>query len=353
MTPKRLPLAVMLVVLTWTATARADSIDEYIARAMKQFHLPGLALLVVRDGQVVKAAGYGFADIERKTPVTPETVFKIGSISKQLIATGVMLLVQDGRLTVDDPVTKYFPDAPPSWAPMRVRHLLSHTAGLVRESPAFDPMKDTSDADIVRALYPLPLRSEPGSKWEYSNAGYYALADITRIVSGRPWTEFIHGRVFVPLGMNTTAPTNVKPRSLAMATGYAGTDNAGGPAPEWIALRPSGAFISTVLDLAKWDAALSGNTILNEASRRQMWSRAPLNGSAAAPYGFGWHIREFQDRRVIWHGGGLPGFSSYSMRFLDQPLSILVLTNGDDVDTAGIAANVALIQLREIDQGRK
>jgi CubicO group peptidase (beta-lactamase class C family) len=251
MTLKRLPLAVMLVVVTWTAAARADSIDEYIARAMKEFHLPGVALLVVRDGQVVKAAGYGFADIERKTPVTSETVFKIGSISKQLIATGIMLLVQDGRLTVDDPVTRYFPDAPPSWAPMRVRHLLSHTAGLVRESPAFDPMKATSDADIVRAVYSLPLRFEPGSKWEYSNAGYYALADIIRIASGRPWTEFIHGRVFVPLGMNMTAPTNVTPKRAAMATGYAGTDNAGGPAREWIALRPSGAFISTVLDLAK------------------------------------------------------------------------------------------------------
>jgi D-alanyl-D-alanine carboxypeptidase len=352
MTLKRLPLAVMLVVVTWTATVRADSIDEYIARAMKEFHLPGVALLVVRDGQVVKAAGYGFADIERKTPVTPETVFKIGSISKQLIATGIMLLVQDGRLTVDDPVTRYFPDAPPSWAPMRVRHLLSHTAGLVRESPAFDPMKARSDADIVRALYSLPLRFEPGSKWEYSNAGYYALADIIRIVSGGPWTEFIHRRVFAPLGMNTTVPTIVTPKPAAMATGYAGTDNAGGPAPEWIALRPSGAFISTVLDLAKWDTALGGSTILSEASRRQMWSPAPLNGSGTAPYGFGWHIGEFQNRRVVRHGGGLPGFSSFSMRFVDFPLSIVVLTNGDDVDPAGIVANVALIQLREISGGR-
>src|SRR5687768_3113103 len=265
----------MLVVVAWTAAARVDSIDEYIARAMKEFHLPGVALLVVRDGQVVKAAGYGFADIGRKTPVTPDTAFKIGSISKQLIATGIMLLVQDGRLTVDDPVAKYFPDAPPSWAPMRVRHLLSHTAGLVRESPTFDPMKATSDADIVRGLYSLPLRFEPGSKWEYSNAGYSALADIIRAVSGRPWTEFIHSRVFAPLGMNTTAPTIMTPKPVAMATGYTGTDNAGGPAQEWIALRPSGAFLSTVIDLAKWDAALGGNAILTEASRRQMWSATP------------------------------------------------------------------------------
>jgi len=353
MRPKRIPLVVMLVVLAWTAPTRADPTDDYIARAMKEFHLPGVALVVVEDGRVVKAAGYGFADTERKTPVTPDTVFKIGSISKQLIATGIMLLVQDGRLTVDDPVTRYFPDAPPSWAPMRVRHLLSHTAGLVRESPAFDPMKATSDADIVRAVYSLPLRFEPGSQWEYSNAGYYALADIIRIVSARPWTEFIHSRVFAPLGMNATTATSVTPKPLAMATGYTGTDNAGGPAPEWIALRPSGAFMSTVLDLARWDAALGGNTILTEASRRQMWSQALLNGGSSAPYGFGWHIGEFQDRRVIRHGGGLPGFSSFSMRFLDLPLSIVILTNGDDVDTAGMAANVALIQLREIAAGRK
>jgi CubicO group peptidase (beta-lactamase class C family) len=204
----------------------------------------------------------------------------------------------------------------------------------------------------VRGLYSLSLRFEPGSKWEYSNAGYSALADIIRIVSGRPWTEFIHDRVFVPLGMNTTAPTNVRPTPSTMATGYTGTDNAGGPAPEWIALRPSGAFISTVLDLAKWDAALGGDTILSEASRRQMWAHAPLSGNATAPYGFGWHVGEFQNRRVIRHGGGLPGFSSFSMRFLDVPLSIVVLTNGDDVDPAAIAANVALIQLREITNGR-
>jgi D-alanyl-D-alanine carboxypeptidase len=352
MIPKRLPLAVMLVVLTWTAEARADSLDEYVARAMKEFHLPGVALLVVADGKVVKAAGYGFADIERAIPVTPDTVFKIGSISKQLIATGIMLLVQDGRLTVNDPVTKYFPDAPASWAPIQVRHLLTHTAGLVRESPTFDPMKATSDADIVRGLYSLSLRFEPGSKWEYSNAGYYALADIIRIVSGQPWTAFLHGRVFGPLGMNTTAPTNARPTPSTMATGYTGTDNAGGPAPEWIALRPSGAFISTVLDLAKWDAALGGNTILTEASRRQMWAQASLSGNATAPYGFGWHVAEFQNRRVISHGGGLPGFSSFSMRFLDVPLSIVVLTNGDDADPAAIAGNVASLQLREITNGR-
>ena len=342
----------MLLVLAWTAAARADATDDYIARAMKQFHLTGVALLVVTDGQIVKAAGYGLADIERKTPVTPDTVFKIGSISKQLIATGIMLLVQEGRLTVDDPISRFFPDAPPAWAPIRVRHLLSHTAGLVRESPAFDPMKATSEADIVRALYPAPLQFEPGAKWAYSNAGYFALAEIIRIVAERPWAEFIHERIFAPLGMRATAPTNVSLKPAAMATGYAGVDNADGPAPEWVAVRPSGAFLSTVLDLAKWEAALATDAILSDATRRQMWSPAPLNDGGTAPYGFGWHIGEFQDRRVIRHGGGLPGFSAFSMRFLDIPLSIIVLTNGDDVDPAGMAANVALIQLQEMTQRR-
>src|SRR5688572_26044057 len=141
--PSRVLVLALALVLTAgiAAPASADPTDDYIAKALKAFDVPGLALVVIKDGKIVKAAGYGFADRERKVPVTPETVFKIGSVSKQLIATVIMLLAQDGRLTVDDPVSRYLEGTPASWAAITIRHLLSHTAGLVRESPAFDPMK--------------------------------------------------------------------------------------------------------------------------------------------------------------------------------------------------------------------
>jgi CubicO group peptidase (beta-lactamase class C family) len=149
-------LAVCLL-LSVATIAHADPADDYIAAQMKEFHLPGLALAVVKDGKVIKAQGYGLANVARKTPVTADTVLKIGSVSKQFIATGVMLLARDRRLTIDDPISKYPQDSPASWSAITIRHLLTHTAGLVRESPAFDPNKDQTDAAVLKA--PTRLRS--------------------------------------------------------------------------------------------------------------------------------------------------------------------------------------------------
>ena len=149
---------------------------------MDQFHLPGLSLVVVKDGKIVKAAAYGLSDRERRTPAAPETVYKIGSVSKQFIATGIMLLVQDGRLAVDDPISRYLDGTPPAWQPITIRHLLTHTGGIIRESPAFDPWKVQSDADVIKAAYAVPLRFPPGrsgstatsatSRWRRSSPAF-------------------------------------------------------------------------------------------------------------------------------------------------------------------------------------
>ena len=150
---------------------------------------PGLSLAVIKDGKIVKAAGYGVADRKTGAPATPETVYKIGSVSKQFIATGIMLLVQDGRLRVDDPSASTSKGTPASWSGITIRHLLTHTSGIQREAPAFDPWKVQPDIDVVRSAYPLPLRFPTGSKWEYCNTGYFALAEIITRVSGTPWTR--------------------------------------------------------------------------------------------------------------------------------------------------------------------
>jgi D-alanyl-D-alanine carboxypeptidase len=339
--------AVLLVLLSLVATvARADQLDDYVKARMKEFALPGVSLVILEDGKITKTGSYGVADVARGTPVAPETVFKIGSVSKQFIATGIMLLVQDGRLKVDDPVSKYLDGTPPAWQPITIRHLLTHTGGIVRESPAFDPMKVQSDADVVKAAYPLPLRFTPGEKWEYCNVGYFALAEIITRVSGKPWTQFMNERVFKPAGMLMTAPTNVTPTLPNRALGYDGKDNSK-LADEWVALRPSGAFLSTVLDLAKWDALLYTNTILSEASRREMWTAARFNAGAAAEYGFGWRVTKHNGHNRVGHGGSLPGFTAYYGRFLDERVSVIVLTNGGDSDAGGIAHGVADLYLKQ------
>jgi CubicO group peptidase (beta-lactamase class C family) len=331
-------------VLAQSVDAQTDRTDEFIAAEMKRQGIPGLALVVVKEGSIVKAKGYGFANIKAKTPVTPQTVFKIGSVSKQFIATGIMLLVGDGRLRVDDPVGKYLDGAPASWSGITVRHLLTHTGGLVREAPGFSPSRVQSDADVIRSAYGTPVRFAPGEKWEYSNTGYFILAEIIHKVSGQPWDVFVTERVFRPAGMNATHPTNTKTNVPGRATGYADNDNPK-EAAEWRALRPSGAFLSTVLDLARWDAMLYTDSILPAATRQEMWTPVTLNDGRTHGYGFGWELGSRNGRRYVHHGGALPGFLSEFARYVDDRVTVAVLINLGDGDVEAIANGVAALHL--------
>ena len=311
---------------------------------MKRQNIPGLSLVVVKDGKIVKAAGYGLADRQLNVAVTPDTVFKIGSVSKQFIATGIMLLVQEGRLRIEDPVGKYLQGTPAAWTPITIRHLLTHTSGLVREAPGFDPFKIQTDAEVIASSYNQPLHSAPGDKWEYSNLGYYALAEVIRVVTQRPWSEYLEEKVFIPAGMldtRTTTTTEAVPRR---AKGYTDNDSPR-DAADWPAVRPSGAFLSTVLDLAKWDAVLYTSRVLSEPTRRQMWTPVTLNDGTSSPYGFGWHLGSADGHRAVFHGGGLPGFIASFARYVDDRVTIAILMNTDDADDSVVAQGVAKLHL--------
>lgn len=344
-------MALVFVLLSLVATAaRTDRIDDYVQARMKEFSVPSVSMAIVEDGKIAKLGSYGLADVARGTKAAPETVYKIGSVSKQFIATGIMLLVQDGRLKVDDPISRYLEGTPPAWQPITIRHLLTHTSGIVRESPAFDPHKVKTDAEVIRGAYGEALRFPTGTKWEYCNVGYFALAEIITKVSSKPWTQFMHERVFKPAGMMATAPTNITPTLPNRARGYAGKDNQN-PADEWVALRASGAFLSTVEDLAKWDALLYTDKFLREATRREMWTPAKLNDGTATSYGFGWNIQTRENgRHVVLHGGSLPGFTSQMMRFMNEKVTVILLTNAGDVDAGGIANGIADLYLTDRQQ---
>jgi len=309
---------------------------------MKRQNIPGLSLVVIRDGAIIKAEGYGLADIKQHVAATPDTVYKICSVSKQFIATGIMLLAQEGKLGIDDPMSRYLEGTPASWKAITVRHLLTHTSGLVREPPGFQPTKIQSDAELVKSAYDLPLRFAPGEKWEYSNTGYFALAEIIRKVSGRPWNEYLDEKVFRPSDMKTTFTTDTKQKIPNRATGYSDNDKLL-KADDWPALRPSGAFLSTVLDLAKWDAILDTDKILSDATRRQMWTPVKLNDGTVYGYGFGWQIGQYRRHRLVHHSGGMPGFRATFARFVDDRLTIIALMNLDDVDVDSIVNGVAAL----------
>jgi CubicO group peptidase (beta-lactamase class C family) len=342
---RRLIWSVLATVLVITGgRAQEDALDQFIRGQLRQQRIPGLSLVVIKDGRTVRAQGYGVADLTSKAPATPETVYRIASVSKPFIASAIMRLAQERRLHIDDPISRYLDGTPVSWSKITIRHLLSHTSGLIREGPAFDPNKVRSDADVVRSAYSAPLRFSPGERHEYGNLNYFVLAEIIRTVGGAPWTEFITAQIFKPAGMMSTWPTNTTASIPHRAVGYVDNDHPH-PAPPWIALRPSGAFLSTVLDLAKWDAALDAGQILSGNTSEQMWTPARLNDGTAAPYGLGWFVSVHNGRRRVQHTGGMPGARAGFVKYRDDRLTIIVLMNLDDVDIEAILGGIASLYL--------
>jgi CubicO group peptidase (beta-lactamase class C family) len=217
---------------------------------------------------------------------------------------------------------------------------LTHTAGIVNEPPAFDPFKIQSDADLVRSAYASPLLFAPGTDWTYSNTGYFALADIIRTVSGEPWDAFLQKRLFQPLAMTSTRTTTMEMVSNR-ASGHAPVNGKMSNAPPILPVRPSGAFLSTVLDLAKWDAALHAGSLLAPAALNQMWSPATLNGGGSYPYGFGWQVDAIAGHKRVHHSGTMPGFRATVHRYLDDKLTVIVLANAGNSDPGTIARLIA------------
>jgi CubicO group peptidase (beta-lactamase class C family) len=327
--------------LALTGAAQADKVDDYVKAEMQKQHIPGISIAVMKDGKIIKAEGYGLANVELNVPARPETVYQIGSVSKQLISAGILLLMQDGKLSLDDKISLFLEGTPDTWKEITIRHLLTHTSGIVREAPGFDPFKTQADADVIKTAYQSPLRFAPGEKWEYCNVGYFSLAEIIRKVSGKSWGDFLRERLFLPLEMNVTRTTTVTEIIHNRADGYVWRNNKLDNATSFFALRPSGAFLSSVLDLAKWDAALYTDKILKQSSLSQMWMPVKLNSGATHPYGFGWELSSVAGHKLVHHGGSLPGFRAQIARFVDDKLTVVVLTNGDNANPNSIALGIA------------
>jgi D-alanyl-D-alanine carboxypeptidase len=325
--------------------ATTDSADRFVAAEMARKHVPGVAIAVVRAGKVIKAQGYGIADVEHDVPVTAQTVFKIGSVSKQFLASGIMLLAQDGRLAVDDPVAKHVPGTPETWNGITLRHFLTHTSGVIREAPLFDPYRVQPDSIVIRSAFSAPLDYPTGTKYQYCNVCYFTLADVIARTSGKKWDMFLAERVFTPLGMTSTRTTTTSDLVPHRARGYVWKNAGYTNAEEYLAVRPSGAFLSTVLDLAKWDAALYTDRILTRASRDAMYTPVRLTDGRTYPYGFGWLVDTFDGHARVHHGGSLPGFRAEMARFPDDSLTVIVLTNADGAVPLEIVSGLARIYL--------
>jgi len=305
-------------------------VDEFINTEMRRQRIPGLSLAVIKDGQVILIKGYGFANVEHQVPVKPETIFQSGSIAKQFTATAVMMLVEEGKLSLDDKISKYFSDTPASWKNITVRHLLAHTSGMGDYSPGFDLRRDYTEDEFLANIKSVPLAYHTGEEWDYSNLGYVLSGILVRKVTGKFYGAYLAERVFKPLGMTTA---RVISESEIIPNRAAGYRLVGGELKhqEWVSpsinTTADGSLYLTIVDMAKWDAALYGEKPLKQSSLAQMWAPVKLSDGKTKAYGFGWQTDVMYGRHIVFHGGAWQGFKSFIARLPDEKLTIVFFAN--------------------------
>jgi D-alanyl-D-alanine carboxypeptidase len=333
-------MIILFLLVRVIAYGQADSTDFIVEKMMKEQKIAGLSLAVIKNGKPVVNKGYGLANVEHNVPVTAETVIRLGSVSKQFFTTAILKLKEEGKLSIEDHVHKFFPDAPETWKPIRVKHLMSHTSGLKREGPAYDNSVIQPDSVIIKSAYPLPLDFKTGEKYQYCNLAYFMLAEIITQISGMPWQDYIREKLFIPAGMKNSCMTDFYPIIPNRASGYMHKKNVLVNADAMYAVRPSGGFLSTSSDMILWDKVLrEKNIILKKENWELLWQpfiKTSDNPASKEYYGFGWSIDELNGHKIISHGGSNIGFRSFYARFVNDGLSIIIMTNTDEARPAAI-----------------
>jgi CubicO group peptidase (beta-lactamase class C family) len=310
--------------------------------------VPGAAVLVLQDDGPVVCRGYGLADLEQGAPVTPATNFRLASVTKQFTAAAILLLAEDGSLSLDEPARRWLPSLPPAARAVTIHQLLNHTAGLVDYEDIIPASMTTQlhDDDVLALLVTRDATYfPPGTQYRYSNSGYALLALVVERASGRSFAEFLRERIFRPLGMvgsvaHREAVTTVGHR----AYGYSEVNGAWKRIDQspTSAVLGDGGIYSSIDDLAKWDAALCDDRLLSADSRRLAFAPATPTDDPAVKYGFGWRITGDS----VWHSGETVGFRSAIVRFPDRRLTIVILTNRDAGEPYRTALAVAERALR-------
>ncbi len=308
-------------------------LDRWIENYLDENNIPGGLVAVASRGRIVHLKPYGMANVELSVPVTDSTVFEIGSISKQFVSAAVMLLVQEIRLELDDPIHQYLPDLPSEWLGVTVRHLLTHTSGIpdYEEILTYDVYGfRLTPEQVIQSAHSRPMDFAPGEGWYYSNTGYFLLSMIVERVEGHPLGRVLQYRIFDPLGMTQTRMADPEAIIPHRASGY-WVNKVG----ELINRRPTetsstlgaGGILTSAYDLAKWDEALYGERLLSAESKAAMWTPVVLPDGESVGYGFGWGVGDYEGLPLQSHGGQVAGFVANLSRFPQQEAAIIVFLN--------------------------
>jgi D-alanyl-D-alanine carboxypeptidase len=325
----------LFAAMTAHAASTQEAIDTYLS-ARYPADAPGAAVIVVKDGKVIFRKGYGLADMEMKTPLRPEMVFRLASVTKQFTAVGIVMLAEQGKLALSDDVRRFIPDYPAAAGAVSIERLLNHTAGVPGFSDEYlakrDMRADVTPAQILEIIKSQPSEFTPGSKWSYSDGGYELLGIVIEKASGMAYADFVEQRIFKPLGMQHSyydRPGSIIPGRVK---GYAQTP-AGYQNAAYISMTlpyAAGSLASSVDDMAVWDAAIAdSDKLINEESRRRMTTSYALPDGAAVsvPYGLGVGLQPRRGEPRVGHNGQINGFTTMALRLPKDHVYVAVLTN--------------------------
>ena len=311
----------------------AAKIDALLAPVYK-IGEPGAALLVVKDGQVLVRKAYGTADLELGVGLEPDMVFRIGSMTKQFTAVAILMLMEQEKLGLNDPITKFLPDYPTQGRTITVEHLLTHTSGIkdYTSLPEWLPLwrKDMSLTELIALFKDKPMDFEPGERWRYCNSGYVLLGAIIEKASGMSYEAFLQQAIFSPLGLKHTYYGSASRIIPLRIPGYGpGSDNTFLNAEYLSMTQPyaAGSLLTNVDDLAVWNDALLSGRLIKRETLEKAWTPYKFKDGTSAGYGYGWAIGEYEGHRMIIHGGGINGFLSAGILFPEDRLFVTLLTN--------------------------
>jgi CubicO group peptidase (beta-lactamase class C family) len=313
------------------------AIDHYLQEQMRRQGIPGISLAIAKDGKPLYVKSYGVATLEHDVKTRPDTVYQIGSIGKQFTAVAVMMLANEHKLDLDDPLSKYLPEVPASWGKVTLRTMLNHQSGIPQfttpERQLLDLVHDYTDLELIQLASTQALDFEPGTNVSYSDTGYVLLGFVINRVSGMFYGDFLQQRVFKPLGMNQTRVISDTDIVLNRASGYEKSDS--GELHNQTYVSPAlnrtadGSLYSSVLDLMKWDRALYGDEVLPQAQLERMWRVDAHRGGQRPLYhfGYGFENNRLRGHRLVEYDGNWQGFQAVMSRYVDKRLTVILLTN--------------------------
>jgi CubicO group peptidase (beta-lactamase class C family) len=337
---------VFLLVALSAAAARSDTVDNIVAAAQRRNHIPGVALLVMRNGKVARIGTYGLANVEHRVPVKRRTMFQTGSLGKQFTAAAVLLLAERAKLSLDDRIDKYLPPGPTGWEAITIRHLLNHTSGIrdsEDEGEVFDLRHEYTDDEIIKVAQSFPLDFPAGSRWKYNNMGYILAGIIVTRVSGSFYGDFLTREIFRPLGMRTARVISDTDIVDDRAAGYVRA-NAGIRNQDFVSAAlnatADGSLYLSLDDWSAWIAALDRRALLSSVSYNALWGRASTTDGQILDHGFVWDHGQLNGHPVLEFDGSWQGFRSGIECDPTTQLTVVILANLAEAPADAIAREV-------------